>query len=408
MKDLLIGNLRLVKAINKLSILTAIKKYEPISRAQIAKSMKLSPATVSTLVGELIKDGYLIETAKGTSSGGRRPIMLQFNHQARFIIGVELETESISVAVMDLMAEILVKKRADIYPLAGEQKIIKRMISLIHEVIDHSDVAKKKIIGIGIAAVGVIDSSKGMVKYAANLGWKNVPLRSLIKKEFNIPVSVGNISNLCALGEHYFGAGQKVKNLVYLHIGLGIGAGIIFDGRIYEGSNGSAGEFGHTTISFNGPHCSCGSRGCLEALASEKAIVHKAIDSISKGRKTLIKELVDGNTEAISAEVVTEAAKKGDALSLEIWNEMSEYIGIAIANLVNMYNPEQVIIGGTVAHAGDLLFKPIRKIVKNRALPSPAKVVEIIPSQLGDKASIIGAIALILENKFKIARLSTI
>jgi len=397
------ANLQLMKEINQSIVLNIIRNYGPISRADIAKRTKLSSTTVSTLADDLIKQEYLEEIGEGESSGGRRPILLKFNSASHFVIGVELEGRSITVAVTDLEINIINKLTEEIKN-SDESLVVDKIINLVQQVIKKSRVKFEKIVGMGVGATGLIDTERGIIRQAVNLDWKDVPLKDLIeKKKFDeIPIYIDNIANVSALGEKWAGAGKKAKNLIYIRIGTGIGAGIILNRTIYEGSNGNAGEIGHMTIEPNGPRCKCGNRGCLEVLASGSAVAKWAITETLGGRDTLIGKLTSGSIEEITAKVVAEAAKMGDKLALEIWEEVGEYLGIAIANLINMYNPELVIIGGGIAQAGKLFFEPIKRTVKKRALPGPAKIAKIVPSQLGENVSIIGAASLALEKIFKV------
>jgi len=396
------ASLQLMKEINQSIVLNIIRNYGPISRADIAKKTKLSSTTVSTLVDDLIKQEYLEEIGEGESSGGRRPILLKFKPGAHFVIGVELEGKNISVAITDLKINIINKLTEEIKN-TDESSVVDEIINLVQQVIEKSRVKFEKIVGMGVGATGLIDTERGIIRQAVNLNWKDVPLRNLIEERFDqIPIYIDNIANVAALGEKWTGAGKKAKNLIYIRIGTGIGTGIILNGTIYEGSNGNAGEIGHMTIEPNGPRCRCGNRGCLEVLASGSAIAKRATVEILGGRDTLIEELTNGSIEEIIAKIVAEAAKKGDKLALEIWEEVGEYLGIALANLINMYNPEIIVIGGGVAQAGKLLFGPIKRTVKKRALPGPAKTAKIVPSQLDENVSIIGAVALALEMIFKV------
>lgn len=396
------ANLQLMKEINQSIVLNIIKNYGPISRSDIAKKTKLSSTTVSTLVDGLTKQEYLEEIGEGESSGGRRPILLKFNSGAHFVIGVELEGKNISVAVTDLKINIINRLTEEIKN-TDEFLVVDEIINLARQTMEKSGVEFGKIIGIGVGATGLIDTERGIIRQAVNLDWKDVPLKDLIENKFDqIPIYIDNIANVAALGEKWAGAGKEATNLIYIRIGTGIGAGIILNRTIYEGSNGNAGEIGHMTIEPNGPRCKCGNRGCLEVLASGSAIAKQAITEMLGGRDTLIEKLTNGSVEEITAKVVAEAAKKGDRLALEIWEETGEYLGIAIANLINIYNPEIIIIGGGVAQAGKLLFEPIKRTVRKRALPGPVKRAKIVSSQLGENVSIIGAASLALEKTFKV------
>lgn len=396
------ANLQLMKEINQSIVLNIIRNYGPISRADIAKKTKLSSTTVSTLVDDLVKQEYLEEIGEGESSGGRRPILLKFNPASHFVIGVELEGRNISVAVTDLKINII-NKSTERIKNTDELSIVDEIINLVRQTIKKSGVEFEKIAGMGVGVTGLIDTERGIIRQAVNLNWKDVPLKDLIEDKFaDLPIYIDNIANVAALGEKWAGVGKEVKNLIYIRIGTGIGAGIVLNGTIYEGSNGNAGEIGHMTIEPNGPRCKCGNQGCLEVLASGSAIAKRAITEILGGRDTLIKKLTNGSIEQITAKIVAEAAKMGDKLSLEIWEEIGEYLGIAIANLINIYNPEIIIIGGGVAQAGKLLFEPIKRTVKKRALPGPAKLVKIVPAKLGENVSTIGAGYLALEKIFKV------
>ena len=396
------ANPQLMKKINQSIVLNIIRNYGPISRADIAKKTKLSSTTISTLADDLIKQEYLEEIGEGKSSGGRRPILLKFNPASHFVIGVELEGKNISVAVTDLKINIINKLTEEIKN-SDESWVVDKIINLVQQVIEKSRVKFEEIVGMGVGATGLIDTKRGIIRQAVNLNWKDVPLKDLIEDSFDeVPIYMDNIANVAALGEKWAGAGKEAKNLIYIRIGTGIGAGIILNGTIYEGSNGNAGEIGHMTIEPNGPRYRCGNRGCLEALASGSAIAKRAITEILGGRDTLIEKLTNGSIEEITAKIVAEAAKKGDKLALEIWKEIGEYLGIAIANLINIYNPEIIVIGGGVAQAGGLLFESIKRTVKKRALPGPAKIAKIVSSQLGENVSTIGAASLALEKIFKV------
>jgi len=391
------GSLKLMKKINKSIILDTIRIYDSISRAEISQKTNLSPTTVSTLTEDLIKEEYIKEIGEGKSRGGRRPILLKFNSNAHFIMGVKLDAKRITLALTNLKLSIINKARKTIKN-TDENWVTRQIIDLVRRIARESSVQLEKIIGIGVGTIGMVDTEKGIVEEAINIGWENIPLRDLIKEELdNIPVYIDNVANLAALGEKQVGIAKKAKNLVYIHLGGGIGAGIILNGEIYEGSNGSAGEIGHTTVEPNGPRCKCGNRGCLENFASGRAIASRAISGLLAGRKTLINEITEGSIDKVTAEVVAEAAKEGDEFALEIWRETAEYLGIAIANLINVYNPEMIIIGGGVAQAGNFLFEPLKRVVEERALPRATKIVKIVPSELQDDASLIGAAALAME-----------
>ncbi|GAI39707.1 unnamed protein product, partial [marine sediment metagenome] len=218
-----------------------------------------------------------------------------------------------------------------------------------------------------------------------------------VEQRFGIPTYLGNDATLAALGEWRFGLKKGIANLIYITVSTGIGGGIIAGGKLYTGACGVAGEIGHMTIDVNGPKCNCGNIGCWETLASGTALAREAVKQITEGAKTSIIELVNGDISKIDAKVVDLAAKQGDELAKELISRLGYYLGIGLVNLVNIFNPELILVGGGVAKTGDLLLQPAIKVVKERAFSTPANAVEIKPAILGDDSGILGAVAFVLE-----------
>ena len=400
------GNLRLVQKINRSLVLNLIKEKGPISRADISKIIKLTRSTVSNLVYYLIRKDLVKEIGLTSSGVGRKAILLKLNSKAYYSIGVDLGTLRTTVVITDLLGRI--EKRIE-YPTNSHQdkdKIIKKLITTIHNIIKDSGIQLKKISGVGVAAPGLIDK-KGLMLITPNFGWKDTPLGGILKKEFHIPVFVDNNVNAMALAEFEFGKGQGVKNFVFINVGIGIGAGIVIDGKLFHGESNCTGEIGHTTVDYNGPKCSCGNNGCLEVMVSGPAVVKRAIKAIKEGEKSVISELVNYDLNKISAEIVYKAANQGDKLGRSIMEKTGEYLGTGVANIINLFNPELVIVGGGVARAGDLIFEPLKKAVQERAFSVSAEVAKIIPVSLGKDCTVIGAAALVLKEMFEITRVIT-
>ena len=400
------GNLRLVQKINRSLILNLIKDKGPISRADISKITKLTRSTVSSIVDYLIKKDLIKEIGLTSSGVGRRAILLKLNSRAYYSIGVDLGTLHTTIAIIDLSGRI--EKRID-YPTncqPEKDKILEKLKATIHNIIKNSGIKRKTIAGIGVAAPGLIDK-KGTMLITPNFRWKDTPLREILKKEFHIPVFVDNNANAMALAESEFGKGHKVKNFVFINVGMGIGAGVVINGELFHGESNCTGEIGYTSIDYNGPKCSCGNKGCLEVMASGPAIAKRAIKAIKEGEKSLIYELANYDLNQISAEIVSKAANQGDKLGRNIMEETGEYLGTGVANIINLFNPELVIVGGGVARAGDLIFEPLKKAVQKRAFSVSAEVAKIIPVSLGKDCTVIGAAALVLKEMFKITRVIT-
>jgi glucokinase len=243
---------------------------------------------------------------------------------------------------------------------------------------------------VSIAACGSVDTESGTIIFSPNLsGWRNIPLRSIIQERLGVEVILINDANAAALGEYYLGAGRGAGNLLFLSLGTGIGGAIIIDGDLYTGASGGAGEVGHMTINTEGPVCSCGNRGCLEALVSGTAIAREAIERLKLGGSSYFLKVDNGKR--ITAEKVADAALNGDPLALDVIHEAAEYLGIGMVNLINILNPDIIIVGGGVAGMGELLLGPARKLVQEKAFPGLANSLSIVPGKLGGDAGLLGA-----------------
>ena len=318
--------------------------------------------------------------------------------EQKFILGVDLGGTKLAAALATTQGEILARGRTPTYAQAGPDAVIESICATINEVLSAKALEPSRLLGIGIAAAGIIDSANGKVIFSPNLpGWHEVPLRDAIEQQFGVPAYLGNDANLAALGEWHFGVGEKVANLIYVTVSTGIGGGIIADGKLYTGACGAAGEIGHMTINVNGPRCRCGNVGCWEALASGTALAREAVMRITEGARTSIIELVGGDVSKIDAKIVGLAARQGDKLAQELVSHLGCYFGVGLANLVNIFNPELILIGGGVAKIGDLLLQPAIKVVKERAFSTSANAVKIKPAILGDDSGIMGAAAFVLE-----------
>ncbi|MBI5399346.1 ROK family protein [Candidatus Saganbacteria bacterium] len=289
------------------------------------------------------------------------------------IIGIDLGGTKLAGALCTPNGKVLMDVQIPTEAAKGRGQVIENIKKAVR-MLKQSQKVKLKAIGIG--APGPILYEKGIVVEAPNLpGWQRVKLRQILEKEFHVPVFVDNDANCAALAEMWFGAGKFVKHFIYMTISTGIGGGIVIDKKIYRGATGSAGEFGHMKIEINGPLCGCGQRGCLETLASGSALKRQT------------------GMDALSLEL---AARQGDTAALAAIKQAAHYLAIGVANLVNIFNPEMVILGGGVSNMRELLLQPIRDEFKNYALTLPAKTVKIVRAKLGTKAGVLGAAALCL------------
>ena len=276
----------------------------------------------------------------------------------------------------------------------GPEIVIDRILSAVKGAIARAKLKTSDLMGIGVAAAGILDIRRGIVTTSPNLpGWHDVPLRNILADELDIATYLINDASAAALGEHRFGAGRGFGNMIYITVSTGIGGGIIADGELYLGADGCAGELGHVTIEVDGPQCHCGNFGCLEALASGWALAREARTRINRGENSSIIELAGGKLEDVTAEMIAVAARQGDRLACDIVAEAANHLGIGVANLVNIFNPELIVIGGGLSKMGNMLLKPARKVLKERAFRLPVDTVRIVRAQLGSNAGIIGAAA---------------
>lgn len=276
----------------------------------------------------------------------------------------------------------------------GLEAVLTRIQTTIHQVWP----PRGSVDALGIAAPGPVDPGRGVVRFAPNLpGWENVGLRDLLAGVFEVPTFVGNDANVAALGEHRFGAGRGADDLIYLTISTGIGGGIVLGGRLFEGRQGLGGEVGHIVVEAEGPLCFCGNRGCLEALAAGPAIARAARAALEAGEPSSLRERTGGDVTQITAREVAEAARDGDELARRVFARAGFYIGVALVSLMYLLNPALFILGGSVAKAGDLLFKPIQDTVRARAPEIYWKDTPILPAALGDDVGLLGALALAMD-----------
>jgi glucokinase len=260
-----------------------------------------------------------------------------------------------------------------------------------------SDIDLKQVLGMGVAAAGLVNPGTGVLLYSPNLPrLRDAPLKALLEQEIKAPVWLANDASLAALGEHRFGAGRGFSHLVYITVSTGIGGGVIIDNALFLGSQGFAAEIGHMVIDPDGPRCACGNIGCLEALASGSAIARMASEEMSKGKVSVITSLADNDLSGVTAEVVARAAQSGDPLASEIMERAGTSLGIGVVNLLHLFDPELIIIGGGVSRAGELILAPVRKVIAERAMPG-FRQAKVVTSALGDDSGLYGAVALVLE-----------
>lgn len=315
----------------------------------------------------------------------------------KYRIGVDLGGTNIKIALVDMEGRIVYSNSEPTGAEMGYEYTINNIKEMIRSCLRETKTQKEAVESIGIGVPGQVDFERGIVSCLPNIpGWVDIPLSKMINEEFDLPVGVDNDVNCAALGEFYYGAGKGSKNVVCITVGTGVGAGIILNGQLIRGISGAAGEVGHLILQDNGGEiCGCGNTGCLESLASGPSIVKMARDYIAGGKTAKFREIAVNAR--ITPKIVAEAAKQGDAVSKKIYEITGYWLGIALANVVNLLNPEKIIIGGGVAQADDILLEPVRETIKKRALKISADAVKIVPAQLEESAGVVGASLLLVK-----------
>jgi glucokinase-like ROK family protein len=374
-------NQHVVKKNNKALVLSLIIEKETISRADIANVTGLNKTTVSSLVTELLEEELIYESGPGISSGGRRPVILHFNRNTGYAIGVDIGVNYILAVLTDLKGKIIVEKSQNVNR-TSYSAIISNVQTMIQSLMDEMPNSRYGIVGIGVGVPGIVNK-EGSVLLAPNLGWTNIQLKEDLERIFHVPIIIENEANAGAVGEQQFGAGQDYPNILYISAGIGIGVGIILNNELYQGKSGFSGEMGHMIIELNGKHCNCGSRGCWEAYASENALLEMAGENID------------------SLESLIELADNGDKSAIDLFEKIGQYLGFGINNIINTFNPDQVIIGNRLALVREWIEEPILTTIESHTLAFHQKETHLEFSKLGKYSTALGVSAFVVDHFIK-------
>jgi len=387
----------LLKEINCARLLEILQETRVVSRAELARRAGLSRTTVGILVEELLRVGLAREVGLASSTGGRPPMLLEFNPDAALALGAQMTDRAwhIVLANLDTQARRRVSVRiADDTPQAAIAALQEGVTALTEQQAPGTILP-----AIGVGTPGLVDVHSGVIKSAVDIGWAEVPMKAMIEERLGLRALVANRSKVGALAElsQGTGAGRQVNDLIYISIGTGIAAGIVHQRRLYTGANSSAGELGHVTVLPDGPVCPCGNQGCLQQLASGPAIANRARARLREGLPSILGRLAGDHPERISAITVFRAAQEGDTLAQEVVAETARHLGLAVANLINLFNPELIVLGGPVGRRSQVLLEPLLEQVRRRAMAYPLSTVRIVTSRLGPEAGAIGAATLVLQ-----------
>lgn len=389
------GDQALVRQINLSLVMNILRTQAPISRAALAQASGLNKATVSDLVFDLMERGFIREVGMKSSGTGRPATLLTLHPAAGFIVSCEIAVDFIEVLVTDFGPEVVWQIKERISPEQGQQAILERTLALLFQAIERGQAAATSLFGVAIGVPGMVDSDSGTLLFAPNLGWDNVELLDFFKKaNFGAPVFIDNEANLAALGEHYFGAARGYDNVLYLSGNIGLGGGVVRDGRLCRGVSGVASEFGHMTMNPDGELCNCGNRGCWETQVSQKALYRYVDEFISAGKKSTLEQTPG----SYSVETIVDAARMGDEAAILALEKTGRHLGIGIASLLNALNPELVVLGGMLSLAADFLLPVVENEIQNRALRWNRESARVVRAAHGSDACVKGGIAVVYQS----------
>lgn len=391
MKQPTTGSFELIKNLNTACILNTIRISEQISRADIARQTGLTPATVSNITAEIMDIGLIKETQRGESSGGRKPVLLSINRTACYFGAIHIGSNTVEAAVTDVEAGLIAKKTAPLSLGVTPEEVVEIGLNLLADVEKAGKITE--VSGIGICTHGLVRSSDGVMVFAPNLGWSNVHIGDMFKKATGLPTVVENDVRAMALAESWCGYARGFKDYVYLYVGPGIGGSIISNNELFRGQGGFAGEFGHVTIEPDGPVCSCGNRGCLQALASETAMIRRYTEK----KKLNGEQLPAGFNFA----QLIETAKQGGSDALEEILKSVRYIGVEVGNIINTLSPSLIVINGHITELSEVIMPVFAEEINKHSMRTAQDSANIAFSLLAEKAPIYGAATCVIRQMFE-------
>ena len=380
----------MVRALNRRLILNHIRRGGPLSRARLVELTGLSPAAVTAVTAELMESQFVLERALGESSGGRPPILLDLDYSAHYAVGLKLMETQLLGVLTDLSTQVLEQSSLELDGTTPEL-VSARAAALSRDLLERAGAKRERLIGVGLGLAGVIDASSGICHSSPYLGWHDVPIASMIARDLGTSVWIDNDVNAFAAAERLFGHGKLAQNFVVITVGRGIGAGLVLGGELYRGRDGGAGEFGHTLTEAGGRRCECGNTGCLEAYASEPALVRR------------YNERTPEPDQLRDSQQLVERAASGDALARELLEDGGRRVGNKLADLVNLLNPELIVVGGEGVRLGDGFFDPMREALYAHAFNGLTSDLTVFVDAWGDDAWARGAASLAVQRAFDLA-----
>jgi glucokinase-like ROK family protein len=388
------GSQALMREMNLSVIMHHLREHAPISRAALAEMTGLNKTTVSSLVSELIEHQFVRELGLTLAGSGRPATLLELNPAAGYIVSAEIGVDFISAICTNFAVEVIWRHKESTRRAMGRAAMIDRTLTLLRHAEEAGRAARcNALLGLAVGVPGLVDQASGDLLFAPNIGWKDVPLKTILREAFDAPVFVNNEANMAALGEVYFGAARGHDEVLYISAGVGLGGGIVRGGQLCDGATGFAGEFGHMTMDPDGEPCNCGNRGCWETQVSQWAAFRAIRRGISQGRASLLSDMADGDLDRLTIPMAVEAARAGDALALETFETVGRYLGIGIASLMNALNPGLVVLGGSLSLAGEFILPAVHQELERRALRWNQSAAQVVLARHGFDACVMGGVA---------------
>lgn len=386
-----------VRQHNTAIIISTLRENETLSRAEIAAHTGLNRSTVSSIINELIEQKAIEETVLQSEKIGRPGMLLKLNPNYGFTVGIDLNVDFITAVVLDYSYTIQWQKRTPVIAPTQQDTVLQQAIELTQAAVDQGTDKGMTPLGIGLVVPGLVDVYQGVMILAPNLGWENVPMRALWQAHFDLPIFTENDANAAALGELYIGEAKGISHFICINVGVGIGGGIVIDGNLLRGARGFASEVGHIVMEPEGKQCGCGSRGCLETLIGKTALVSTVQDAL---RKSSFESpfLDEASIADLTLDQIVSAAAEGHPVCNEQLKKVGYYLGLTVGDLVNIFNPELVVIGGYSREMVTQILPDLRKSAVDHIMRVSRDNLDIRPSRFGVSSSVIGAAALVFDH----------
>lgn len=390
----------MMRQANSSLVLRMLKENELLSKTELSKITKLTLPSITSILAELESYNLINTLGQTPIKRGRFPIMYQLNFNAFYIIGITIHSDSINIVIINLNGQVINNLTEPLPHNIDSDHVLEVVGLLVEDVIKKSTIEKHKILGVGVGMHGIVDPVNGIAIYPPHLGWRDIPISEILEKKLNLPVLVESDCNVLALAERWFGKGRNLNSFIVMNVDYGIGTGIMISGKLFHGADYGGGQIGHISVIEDGPKCSCGNYGCLETLASKSAILNEVRKKLNQGFDSQLVELSNNQSDSITLEHIFRAATNGDELSKQALKEAGHFLGIGISTLVNLFNPQKIIITGEVFIGNEFIIQSLEDAVNQRSLYTNTRNLEITTSNLGGFSGAIGASTLWIDALF--------